>query len=118
MWPLTIGFVYRIAIVDVTANPDYKRVGRQYSKVICRLALFWEQSNKLTCLMANWGAFNNILLVSLYFFKIQVGEKICENTYNVIEKLKIVVLVYVSNGLLTSQFLMARVPSKNQGSKM
>ena len=68
MWPLTIGFVYRIAIVDVTANPDYKRVGRQYSKVICRLAPLWEQSNKLTCDMAKYSEFNNIVLVTLFVF--------------------------------------------------
>ena len=42
MWPLTIGFVYRIAIVGVTANPDYKRVGRQYSisKTLPQFAFF------------------------------------------------------------------------------
>ena len=49
---------------------------------------------------------------------ISVSEKIYKNIYNVVGKMKIVVLVYVSNGLLTSQFLMARVPSKNWGSKM
>lgn len=48
MWPLTIGFVYRFAIVDVTANPNQKRVGRQYPKVIYRLAQLGKHYNKLT----------------------------------------------------------------------
>ena len=49
---------------------------------------------------------------------IRVSEKIYKNIYNIVEKVKTVVLVHVSNGFLTSQFLMAWVLSKNRGSKM
>ena len=43
------------------------------------------EGNKVTELIRNYGSFGNVVLITLFiFFENSVGEKVCENTCNIV----------------------------------